>query len=149
MKNTRKNVILEIVEKYEVDTQETLQALLLERGFAVTQATVSRDIKELSLVKTMSDNGGYKYSLPPKSPARGESSMFESLFLNSVKAIDRGMNTVVIKCHTGMANAVCSQLDALAFGEIVGTLAGDDTIFLLMRSEAEAKRMTEKLNKLL
>lgn len=150
MKDTRKNVILELVEKYEVDTQETLQALLLERGFAVTQATVSRDIKELSLVKTMSKNGGYKYSLPHKPAPRTESSsMFENLFVNSVKAIDRGMNTVVIKCHTGMANAVCSQLDALSFGEIVGTLAGDDTIFLLMRSEAEAKRMTEKLNKLL
>lgn len=149
MKDTRKNAILDIVDKYEVDTQETLQALLLERGFAVTQATVSRDIKELSLVKIMSDNGGYKYSVPLKSPARTESSMFESLFVNSVKAIDRGMNTVVIKCHTGMANAVCSQLDALAFGEIVGTLAGDDTIFLLMRNESEAKRMTEKLGKLL
>ncbi len=149
MKNSRKNAILDIVSKYEVDTQETLQALLVERGFSVTQATVSRDIKQLSLVKIMSDNGSYKYSLPPKKSDDNETSMFESLFNHSVVSIDRGMNTIVIKCRTGMANAVCSHLDAADFGEIVGTLAGDDTIFVLMRSEADAKALQEKLSKLI
>ncbi len=149
MKNSRKNAILEIVSKYEVDTQETLQALLLERGFNVTQATVSRDIKQLSLVKIMSDTGSYKYSLPPKKIDNGEKSMFENLFNNSVTSIDRGMNTIVIKCHTGMANAVCSYIDAAEYGEIVGTLAGDDTIFVLMRSEEDAKALQDKLTKLL
>ncbi len=149
MKNSRKNAILDIVSKYEVDTQETLQALLVERGFSVTQATVSRDIKQLSLVKIMSDNGSYKYSLPPKKNDGNETSMFESLFNHSVVSIDRGMNTIVIKCRTGMANAVCSHLDAADYGEIVGTLAGDDTIFVLMRSESDAKAMQEKLTKLI
>ncbi len=149
MKNTRKNAILDIVSKYEVDTQETLQALLLERGFNVTQATVSRDIKQLSLVKIMSDTGSYKYSLPPKKADNSELSMFESLFNHSVISIDRGMNTIVIKCHTGMANAVCSHLDAADYGEIVGTLAGDDTIFVLMRSESDARILQDKLSKLL
>ena len=76
MKDNRKNAILEIVSQFEVDTQETLQALLLERGFSVTQATVSRDIKQLSLVKIMSENGGYKYSLPQKSGDNTTKSMF-------------------------------------------------------------------------
>lgn len=149
MKDNRKNAILEIVSQYEVDTQETLQALLLERGFSVTQATVSRDIKQLSLVKIMSENGGYKYSLPPKSGDNTTKSMFESLFSHSVNSLDRAMNTIVIKCHTGMANAVCSQLDAADYGDIVGTLAGDDTIFVLMRTEQEAIDMLTELSKLL
>ena len=100
MKDNRKNAILEIVSQFEVDTQETLQALLLERGFSVTQATVSRDIKQLSLVKIMSESGGYKYSLPPKSGDNTTKSMFESLFSHSVNSLDRAMNTIVIKCHT-------------------------------------------------
>ena len=148
MRNERKNAILDIVSRYEVDTQETLQALLLECGFNVTQATVSRDIKQLSLVKTMSENGSYKYSLPIKPYEKNTRSALSVFFSEAVSSVDRGMNTVVIKCHTGMANAVCSKLDAVGYSNIVGTLAGDDTIFVLMRTEEDAVTMVEELSRL-
>lgn len=149
MKNDRKKAILDIVSKYEVDTQETLQALLLERGFNVTQATVSRDIKELSLLKTMGINGSYKYTLPQKTAQGSAKSSFSAIFSDAVISVDSAMNTVVIKCSTGMANAVCSRLDSVGYAGVVGTLAGDDTIFVLMRTEKDAVNMLEELNELL
>ena len=149
MKNDRKKAILDIVTHYEVDTQETLQALLLERGFSVTQATVSRDIKQLSLIKTMSENGSYKYSLPRSEQDSGSRSGLMRVFSDAVYGIDRAMNTVVIKCHSGMANAVCARLDNAGYPSIVGTLAGDDTIFVLMRTEEDAAAMLSELEDLL
>ncbi len=148
MKKDRKNAILDIVTNYEVDTQETLQALLLERGFNVTQATVSRDIKQLSLAKTMTEAGSYKYTLPARNEAKTLKKVFESLFADSAISMDRAMNTVVVKCHTGMANAVCSKLDNAGYANIVGTLAGDDTIFILMRTEADAEILLDSFKKI-
>ena len=109
MKNDRKKAILDIVNHYEVDTQETLQALLLERGYSVTQATVSRDIKQLSLIKTMGENGSYKYSMPRGSYDGSARSGLMRFFSDAVYAVDRAMNIVVIRCHSGMANAVCPE----------------------------------------
>lgn len=149
MKNDRKKAILDIVTHYEVDTQETLQALLLERGFSVTQATVSRDIKQLSLIKTMGESGSYKYSLPRSDYDNGSKSGLMRVFSDAVYSIDRAMNTVVIKCHSGMANAVCARLDTAGYGDIVGTLAGDDTIFVLMRTEEDAIKMLRELEDML
>ena len=149
MKNDRKKAILDIVAHYEVDTQETLQALLLERGFSVTQATVSRDIKQLSLIKTMSESGSYKYSLPRSEQDGGSKSTLKRFFSDAVYSIDRAMNTVVIRCHSGMANAVCARLDTAGYGSIVGTLAGDDTIFVLMRSEDDAIAILREFENLL
>ena len=149
MKNDRKKAILDIVSRYEVDTQETLQALLMDRGFNVTQATVSRDIKELSLLKTLGENGNYKYSLPPKSGDNFVKISFYSFFSDAVLSVDRAMNTVVIKCSTGMANAVCSKLDSVEYSGVVGTLAGDDTIFVLMRTEEDAIKLLEELQNIL
>lgn len=149
MKNDRKKAILDIVSKYEVDTQETLLALLCERGFTVTQATVSRDIKELSLLKTMGINGSYKYTLPQKATLNTAKSSFSAIFSDAVVSVDSAMNTVVIKCSTGMANAVCSRLDYVGYPGVVGTLAGDDTIFVLMRTEKDALNMLEELTDLL
>ncbi len=149
MKNDRKKAILDIVSHYEVDTQETLQALLLERGFSVTQATVSRDIKQLSLVKTMSENGSYKYSLPRSDYDASSKTGLMRFFSDAVYAVDRAMNTVVVKCHSGMANAVCARLDTAGYPNVVGTLAGDDTIFVLMRTEEDAASMLKELEGLL
>lgn len=146
MKNDRKKAILDIVSTYEVDTQETLQALLLERGFNVTQATVSRDIKQLALLKTMSPSGSYKYTIPPKPQETSARLSFKSLYADSVVSIDRAINIVVIKCYAGMANAVCSKLDAAAYKGVVGTLAGDDTIFVLMREENDAVALMDELS---
>ncbi len=149
MKNDRKKAILDIVSHYEVDTQETLQALLLERGFSVTQATVSRDIKQLNLTKIMSEGGSYKYSVPKSEPEYGAKSNLARYFADSVYSLDRAMNTVVIKCHSGTANAVCARLDGVGYSDIVGTLAGDDTIFVLMRTEDDACAMLKTLENLL
>lgn len=149
MKNDRKKAILDIVSHYEVDTQETLQALLLERGFAVTQATVSRDIKQLSLIKTMSEGGGYKYSLPRGEYSGSTKTGLSRFFADTVYAVDRAMNTVVVRCHSGMANAVCARLDGAGYPNVVGTLAGDDTIFILMRTEDDAQAILKELEKML
>ena len=149
MKRNRHAKILELIQKYDIDTQEMLQTKLLELGFQVTQATVSRDIKELKLVKTLSDTGSYKYSLPPSLRDKNPMSSLISLLSESVISVDNAMNTVIIKCHVGMANAVCAKLDNASFHNIVGTLAGDDTIFVLFKSEEEALDFVDKLNNLI
>ncbi len=149
MKRKRHVKILELIENYDIDTQESLQQKLLECGYNVTQATVSRDIKELKLVKILSSSGEYKYSVPPNLKEKNPLSMLISLFSESVIAIDYAMNMVVIKCHVGMANAVCAKLDSADFQNIVGTLAGDDTIFVVMRTENDAVRLVENLNNLI
>ena len=149
MKRKRHVKILELIENFDIDTQESLQQKLLECGFDVTQATVSRDIKELKLVKILSSTGEYKYSVPPNLKEKNPLSMLISLFSESVVSIDYAMNMVVIKCHVGMANAVCAKLDSADFQNIVGTLAGDDTIFVVMRTENDAVRLVENLNNLI
>lgn len=149
MKRKRLLKILEIIESYDIDTQDLLQQKLEQSGFVVTQATVSRDIKELKLVKTLSSSGDYKYSVPPNSKEKNPLTQLVSLFTESVDSIDYAINTVVIKCHIGMAQAVCAKLDGAGFQNIVGTLAGDDTIFILLRTEADAIKLTENLNNLM
>lgn len=149
MKRKRHTKILEIIENFDIDTQESLQQKLLVYGFNVTQATVSRDIKELKLVKILSSTGEYKYSIPPNLKEKSPLSLMISMFTESVITIDYAVNTVVIKCHIGMAQAVCAKLDGADFQNIVGTLAGDDTIFVIMRSEIDAIRLVENLNNLI
>lgn len=149
MKRKRHAQILELIKKYNIDTQEVLQAKLLEVGFDVTQATVSRDIKELKLVKILSDNGNYRYSLPPNASEKKSATSLVALLTEAVVTVDYAINTVVIKCHVGMANAVCAKLDNTDFSNIVGTLAGDDTIFVLLRSEEDAVNFIEDLNNLI
>ncbi len=150
MKRKRHLKILEIIENKEINTQESLQKELLEHDFIVTQATVSRDIKELKLVKTLSSTGEYKYTVPSIVKEKNPLTSMVSLFLEAVISIDYAMNTVVIKCHVGMGMAVCAKLDGADFSsDIVGTLGGDDTIFILTRSEKDAVNLVENLNNLI
>ncbi len=143
MKTRRHNEIFKIIENFEVDTQETLQKYLQDNGFNVTQATVSRDIKELQLVKKMFEDGIYKYALPDTNkPKRG-------IIADIVSTVDYAMNTVVVKCHTGMAQAACAEIDSMSFSEIIGTLAGDDTIFILLKNESEAINFVNKLRNMI
>lgn len=142
MKKARQEKIIEIIEKYEVSTQETLKNRLEEEGIAVTQATLSRDINEMELKKKMSPSGAYVYVRKPKSETQ-----FPQFFGDAVISADYAMNTVVIKCHAGMAQAACAALDKMNCAEIVGTIAGDDTIFALMRSEPAASGFAERLNR--
>lgn len=149
MKSKRHSKILDVIEKYDVNTQEALQQYLMRAGFDVTQATVSRDIKELKLVKTLSESGDYKYSIPHTMKEKNPLSSMIALFLESVLNIDYALNTVVIKCHIGMAQAVCAKLDHADFQNVVGTLAGDDTIFVLLRTENDAKEFVQNLKNLM
>lgn len=148
MKNTRHRKILEIIRKYDIDTQEALIGRLREAGFPVTQATVSRDIRQLRLVKVSGSGGGYKYAESGGETALN-SDRFLRLFADSVASVARGQNIVCVKCVNGMAQAVCASLDSLNRENIVGTLAGEDTIFVLCRTEKDAESLTEELRRLM
>ena len=148
MKAKRHAKILELIESYAIDTQEELQNRLQECGFKVTQATVSRDIKELRLVKVQSSDGRYIYAKPTQDRQTGDMEGFRSIFTQSLLHIDYANNIVVIKCRTGMANAVCVSMDQLHWKGVVGTLSGDDTIFVLMRNEEQAAEFVDQLHKI-
>lgn len=139
MKKNRLAKILELIEEYEIDTQEAMQSFLADCGITVTQATVSRDIKELRLTKVPTSSGGYRYAVPQVDFMRQEK--IHAIFIGSVVKIDYALNTVVIKCEVGMAMAACASFDAMDYPDVVGTLAGDDTIFILMRTEECAKNL--------
>ena len=147
MKARRHAKILELINEFNIDTQEELLRLLREAGFEVTQATVSRDIKELRLVKTLSQDGKYKYTVSMDS-MNDFSSKFYSLLSDSAIHIDYACNMVVIKCLTGMANAVCAAMDSMKWEGTIGTLAGDDTIFIVMKNEEYAENLVIELKKL-
>lgn len=151
MKSKRHQMILKLVSEENIDTQESLQAALADNGFNVTQATVSRDIKELSLIKTVSADGNYKYGIPSlkKSGMKDESGSVLGFISDSVLNVDYAGNTVVVKCHSGMAQAVCAKLDETGIENVVGTLAGDDTIFILMRTESDARRLLKELDSII
>ncbi len=149
MKALRLAKIVELVEKNEVYTQEDLLQLLAREGIATTQATISRDIKELNLVKSVTEDGKYKYTTSRKKQTDTMEKKFRSVFIESVVLVDYAQNIVVVKCHTGMANAACAALDTMGLEGIVGTLAGDDTIFILMRTEELARNISDEIRAML
>ena len=148
MKRKRHALILELIQQYEFTTQDELLAKLRENGFEVTQATVSRDIKELRLVKAMSPSGQYRYMA---GAAQGDEYLakFYTIFSGSVISVDYAGNTCVVKCYAGMAQAACAAIDAMHFEGIVGTLAGDDTIFVLCRTPELTQQLKSSLDKML
>ena len=148
MKLKRHEKILEIINEKPITTQEELVEELNRVGFKVTQATVSRDIKELRLVKTLSRSGKYKYSTGSESN-NDMSAKFYSLFRDSVLSVEAAGNMLVIKCMTGMAQAVCASMDAMHWQNFVGTLAGEDTIFIVCRTDAAAQDAQEEFRKLM
>ena len=147
MKAKRQAKIIDLISRYDITTQEELLKKLQEEGFAVTQATISRDIKELRLVKTLAPDGKYRYSTG-KNSETDMSGKFHSLFSDSVRSVDCAGNIVAVKCYVGMAQAVCAALDSMHWDGIVGTLAGDDTIFILTRTENTAVNLVGELRKL-
>lgn len=147
MKRNRHEAILSLVEKEELGTQEELMCRLRELGYNVTQATVSRDIKALKLVKSPVENGRYKYSAA-KNENEDMSQKFFSILTHSVTGADYAGNMVVVKCISGMASAACEAIDNLIEKSIVGTLAGDNTFFVLCRDEKSAGDFCEKIKKI-
>ena len=148
MKTRRHARILELIREHEIDTQEELLRYLKEDGFEVTQATVSRDLKELRLVKSLSMDGRYKYSAGVGT-AGDISSKFYTLFSDSVLSVEAAQNLIIIKCLNGMAQAVCAAMDAAHWQNFVGTLAGEDTIFVACRTNAAALESQEELRKMI
>lgn len=147
MKKQRKAKILEIINSFEIETQEELQSKLREAGFEVTQATISRDIRELRLVKELSESGRYIYSGVKKNFTDGFAIRFNAIFSESIISVDYALNTVCVKCYAGTANAACAAIDSMQWSGVVGTIAGDDTIFVLCKTEADAITFTSNLEK--
>ncbi|HEX9062240.1 MAG TPA: arginine repressor [Clostridia bacterium] len=148
MKYSRHSKILEIIEKYPIETQEELAEKLKEIGMDVTQATVSRDIKELRLVKVMDKDGNHRYSVHSNSVS-GASGRLMTIFSETLTSCDYANNIVVLKTLPGMAQAAASAIDAMNWAEIVGTIAGDDTVMIVCRAEKIAEEMTERFNKMI
>ena len=143
MKKKRQAEILRIISANEVETQEMLLNLLKQKGYDVTQATVSRDINELNIEKTVSSNGVNCYAKAEKV----HTVKFHNIISEAVVNIDYAKNIVSIKCHSGLANA--AGLDMMKLSYVVGTIAGDDTIFVLTRTEGDARMLTRHLKELL
>lgn len=144
-KKQRQRMILKIISSQEVATQEQLGELLAAEGCDTTQATLSRDMRELKIRKGLSENGVNCYY----SPECSNPPEYSSVFAQAVVSLDYAMNTVVIKCRAGLANAACVVLDEQQLGFVVGTIAGDDTIFVLTRTENHAVQLMELLKKMM
>lgn len=147
MKKKRLDKILEIIKNNEIETQAELAAMLRNSGFNVTQATVSRDIRELGLIKTPASKGGQKYEAG--TPVNEEQRRFIRVMGESVQSVDTAQNILVIKTGSGMAMAVALALDNLRLPEVVGTIAGDDTIMAAVRTSEEARILMEKMRSML
>ena len=148
MKAKRQEALLRIVREQAIETQEELTGALRAAGFAVTQATVSRDIKELRLVKTLGGDGRYCYATVKAPQPEVASSKLHRLFHDAVQKVDHAGNIVVVKCLSGTAGAVCAAADSMALSAIVGSLAGDDTILLVVRTEDDAIALSKTLRDL-
>lgn len=147
MKKKRLDKILEIIKNNEIETQAELAAMLRNSGFNVTQATVSRDIRELGLIKTPASKGGQKYEAG--TPVNEEQRRFIRVMGESVQSVDTAQNILVIKTGSGMAMSVALALDNLRLPEVVGTIAGDDTIMAAVRTSEEARVLMEKMRSML
>lgn len=148
MKNARQTAILSIIEQYDVETQEELAARLRDMGILVTQATVSRDIKELRLLKVLSAKGGYKYATADKAE-NGLSDRFVRMFVDSVLSITYAGNIIVIKTLSGSANVAAEAIDSMRWPEILGTMAGDNTILAIVHDETEAAKTVDRFMEML
>ena len=148
MKKNRHEKIIEIVEKYDVETQDELIEYLRKTGYDVTQATVSRDIRELKLTKVMSEKGSYRYELPKTSEPLG-SFKFSHALAESITSVDYAMHTVVVKTFPGMAQAVAVGIDNLHLPVILGCVAGDDTIIIIARSAEAADDLNSRIKEII
>lgn len=148
MKKARHDAILSLIEQYDISTQEELSEKLNESGFNVTQATVSRDIKELKLLKVHSDIKGSKYGYPSyekRTENKVSLNKLKSIVSQAVTSSDYANNIVIIKTLQGMAQGVAYAVENLHLTSILGSIAGDDTIMIVLRSEGQAEKLSEKI----
>ena len=146
MKINRQKKILEIINRHTVETQDDLiSRLLLEEGIEVTQATISRDIRELQLSKVLTGKGTYRYVAPKREDVTG-GMKFNAALVESITSVEYAPNIVVIKTFPGLANAVASGIDGLKLADVLGCVAGDDTILVATRTEIAAKLFSERIH---
>jgi len=149
MKNDRQTILLEIIEQEAVETQEQLLERLQERGIRSTQATISRDIKELHLIKEPVGQGRYRYAVSAHRTKLNFADRLRTIFREGVLSVDYAQNLVVIKTMPGLASAACAALDDMGVAYMVGSLAGDDTAFLVMRDTESAASFCEEIKEML
>ncbi len=147
MKEKRQSAIREILSTRSVSTQQELMDALQEKAISATQATLSRDIRELGIVKQQDESGKTRYCLPRQEDVSRLS--LPLIVTEAVRSVDCAANIVVVKCRSGMADAACAALDEMALDWVVGTIAGDDTIFILLRTQKQAAGFAAQLRQLL
>ena len=149
MKNDRQNHLLQIISEESIETQEQLLERLQSRGIKSTQATISRDIKELHLIKEPAGQGRYRYAVSTHRTKLNFADRLRTIFRESITSIDFAQNIVVLKTMPGLASAACSALDNMNIAYMVGSLAGDDTAFLLMKDTESAAAFCEEIKEML
>lgn len=149
MKGTRQAEILRIIAEVEVETQEQLLDELAQRGIQATQATISRDIKQLHLIKELTGQGTYKYVVSGRKASLNIAERLRTIFRESVTSFDCAQNIVVINTMPGLASAAAAALDGMEISEMVGSLAGDDTAILIMRTTEDAEDFCNKIHEML
>ena len=149
MKSKRQAEILRIIEEVDVETQDQLLAELKARGVSSTQATISRDIKELHLIKELTSYGTYKYVVSGRKTSLNFAGRLRTIFKEGVTSFDRAQNIVVIKTMPGLASAACAAIDGMEISGLVGSLAGDDTALLIMRDNEKAASFCEEIRTML
>lgn len=147
MKVNRHAKIIELINRYQIETQEELAARLNEEGFKVTQATVSRDIRDLKLTKIPAEDGRQRYALHQNNGS-GMSDKYIRVLRDGYVSMDMAQNILVIKTVAGMAMAVCAAIDAMHWNEVVGSIAGDDTIMCAIRSVDDTISVMDKISKI-
>jgi transcriptional regulator of arginine metabolism len=148
MRYARQNKILDIVNSHEVETQDMLVALLKKAGYQATQATVSRDIKELQLIKTLTPSGRYKYAVS-STAEQPPSERFVTIFKETIKAVDASGNLIVIKTLSGCANAAGEAIDTMNMNHVVGSVAGDNTLLLVVDDPANVPDLVKRFRDIL
>lgn len=149
MKNDRQSKILEIIEREPIDTQEQLQQRLQEQGITCTQATISRDIKQLHLIKEPMGQGKYRYAVSVQRNRLNVADKLRTIFRESIVSVDYAQNIVVIKTMAGLANAAAAALDSMSIPYMVSSLAGDDTAMLVMRDTDSARSFCDEIHEML
>lgn len=149
MKTKRQSEIRRIIGEHEIETQEQLLLELKERGIVATQATISRDIKELHLVKEPTGHGTYRYAVAMGKPAKSDNGRLRTIFKEGVTSFDVAQNIVVIKTMPGLASAAAAALDGMEIPGIVGSIAGDDTVLLIMRTNDAAESFCSEIHDML
>ena len=146
MKNRRQELILKLIKEKQIETQEELASYIKAAGMETTQATISRDLRELEIEK-VNENGVSRYAVVAKSNA-GSASTLARFLTDAVRSVDFAGNLVVIKAFAGMGNAVGAAVDAMNWEDVVGTIAGDDTLLIITKSEVNAIDVTRRINEL-